>query len=217
MRPSKRTDQTPRSLVKLDAIILVCGLIAASYSGVAAYRTVGPYADGPLNVRLYRTQDPETGAQLIYRDFKTADGLTLRYFYDDNSRKLTEVRLLRGDGRDAAFRPAEGASGELQVGSRSLALDAKGLVKSGFSLRGNGVIDAWAYRDAQGRLHKIEVSRQQNGKVDRWEYYAGDQLERVELDEDRDGRVDRWQTYEGGILIRETRDQDGDGQPDGGR
>jgi len=203
---------------KLDVAIFVTGLVAATASGVAAYRIVGPYGDGPLNVGLYRAQDPESGRQFVYRDVRTADGARLRYFFDDATRRLIEVRLVRdGESADVRFRPGEGTGGQLVLGERSVTWDAKGLVKIGFSLGGNGIIDAWEYRDAKGRLHRIEVSRRQNGVVDRWEFYEDDQLARVEEDDDRDGRVDRWQTYEAGILVRESRDRDGDGRPDAGR
>lgn len=203
---------------KVDLTIFVVGLICAGAAGVAAYRIVGPYGDGPLNVGLYRAEDPETGRQLVYREVTTADGGRLRYFFDDETRKLVEVRALRDGGqKDARFRPGGGAGGELLLGGRSVAWDSKGLVRLGFSLRDNGVIDAWEYRDSKGHLQKIEVSRQQNGIVDRWEFYENGQLARVEEDENRDGRVDRWLTYEAGILLREARDRDGDGRPDTSR
>lgn len=187
---------------KIDTAILVAGVMCAAASGVAAYRSVGPYADGPLNVGLYRAQDPETGRQLVYQQLKFDDGARLVYFYDDATRTLTERRLV-------------GADGTVHVLFR--AGDPVPLGRAGFSLRDNGITDAWEYRDAQGRLHKIEISRKQNGRVDRWEYYENDQLSRVEEDEDGDGRVDRWLTYEAGILVREAVDRNGDGRPDPGR
>lgn len=213
----RRRRRSPRAS-KIDVAIFAAGLIAAPIAGVMAYRAVGPYADGPLNVRLYRAEDPVTGRQLVYRDFKVGDGTVLRYFYDDATRTLTEIRLLRAPGSDdVGFRPGSASGGEVTVGDRSFGWDATGLVKTGFSLRGNGVIDAWEYRNPKGQLLKIEVSRRQLGRVDRWEFYEDEQLVRVEEDEDGNGRVDRWLSYESGILTRETRDRDGDGRPDTGR
>lgn len=214
---TKRRQRRPSPASKIDVAIFVAGLIGAAAAGVAAYRLVGPYGDGPLNVRLYRAEDPDTGRQLIYRDFKTAEGTVLRYFYDDATRTLTEIRVVRDDGKgEVRFRKSD-AGGEVSLGGRSFAWDAKGLVKTGFSMRGNGIIDAWEFRDAKGVLHKIEISRRQSGRVDRWEFYQNEQLARVEEDEDGNGRVDRWLTYEAGILMKEARDRDGDGRPDTGR
>ena len=194
------------SATKVEAAIVIGGLIAAATSGVAAYRIVGPYGDGPINVGLYRAQDPVTGRQLVYREISGADGGRVRYFFDDITRKLQEVRVVR---------PGQSVEVSLPAGERA-PVDAT-LIKTGFSLRGNGVIDAWEYRDGQATLHKIEVSRRQNGRVDRWEFYTDGQLTRVEEDEDGNGRVDRWLTYERGILVQEARDRDGDGLPDPGR
>lgn len=177
-------------------VIVAGGFVLAAASSVVAYRAVGPYGDGPLNVGLYRTTDPESGKPLVYREARTADGTAFRYHFDDATRALRSVHMTSRDGKTVVL-PAASRSG-----------------KSGFSLAGNGVIDAWEYRDAQGRIEKIEVSRRQDGVVDRWEYYRNDQLDRVEEDEDRDGRVDRWLTYDAGILVEEIRDRDGDGKPD---
>jgi len=87
-------------------------------------------------------------------------------------------------------------------------------VKSGFSLAGDGIVDAWAYRDDKGQLLRIEVSKRRDGKVDRWEYYDKGQLARVEEDTDHNGRVDRWATYDAGILMSTVVDANGDGRPD---
>jgi hypothetical protein len=189
------------------------GVMCASYSGVAAYRAVGPYGDGPLNVRLYRAEDRQTGQRLVYRTVRTAEGASLLYFFDDATRTLVEIRMVKDGASEVRFRRGLDGTSEVTAGGRSLAWGGT-LTKVGFSFRGNGVVDAWAYRDAKGVLHRIEISGQQNGKIDRWEYYAGEQLARVEEDEDRDGRVDRWQTYQEGVLVQETRDRDGDGRPD---
>lgn len=210
----KRRQAASLSGSKVELAILIVGLIGASVAGVAAYRVVGPYGDGPINVGLYRAQDAQTGRQLLYRDVATGDGARLRYFFDDETRKLMEVRaVVDGQAGEISFRPGADTGGELAVGGRSVAWDSKGLTKIGFSLRGNGVTDAWEFRDAKGQLHKIEISMQQNGVVDRWEFYENDQLARAEEDQDHDGRADRWLSYEMGILTKEAFDHDRDGRP----
>lgn len=216
---SNRSARRPASRLlirKFDFLFVVVTLIVAVLSGVEAYRAVGPYADGPINVGLFRTTDSLTGRALIYRTVRRPDGTSAYYAFDDVTRGLREVRLTRsGQAEQVTLRVSGDGNKELQLGGQSIAVEAKsGSFTRGFSLRGNGIIDAWEYRDRQGGLQRIDISRLQDGKVDRWEYYRGDELLRVELDDDRNGRVDRWIVYEDGILIRESRDKDGDGQAD---
>jgi len=92
-RDRKPTRGTKAS--KIDAAIFIVGLVAASGSSVAAYRLIGPYGDGPINVRLYRSQDPETGEQFVYREVVNDSGTILRYLFDDVTRKLMQVQVLR--------------------------------------------------------------------------------------------------------------------------
>jgi hypothetical protein len=218
MRPKSRSHSRAS---RADITIFVIGLIVSAGAGVAAYRSVGPYANSAINVGLYRTQDPETGKQLVYRDVRNADGTVMRYLFDDDSRKLMQVQVMRTvDGKLVTVNVHMGEHGltRLDAGGQTVEIDPKtGGAKRGFSLRGDGVIDAWEYRDAKGQLVKIEVSRRQDGHVDRWEYYEDDQLARVEQDENLDGRVDHWLNYEAGILVKESWDRDGDGKPDPGR
>lgn len=201
---------------RTDVLITVVGLIAAAAAGVAAYGVVGPYGDGPIDVGLYRAEDPETGVQLVYRKVSAPGGGEVRYIFDDATRRLKEVRLIREGQPDVVTAGAISRSAaEAQEPVHSITRDDRtGEIKMAFSLRGNGVIDAWEYRDGKGQLQRIEISRAQNGVIDRWEYYQDNQLARVEEDEDRNGRVDRWLTFDAGILVKEVRDRDGDGRPD---
>lgn len=216
-RKSRRHTRASRA----DIAIVVAGLVAAFGSSVAAYRVVGPYGDGPINVGLYRAQDPETGELFVYRDVRNSDGTVLRYMFDDESRKLKQIQVMRMVGgrlETVGLHMGEAGLTRLDAGGQTVERDSTpGGAKVGFSLRGNGVVDAWEYRDAKGQLVKIEVSRSQDGRVDRWEYYQDDQLSRVEIDENRDGRVDHWLNYEAGILVKESWDRDGDGRPDPGK
>lgn len=214
---TRRSSQRRKSTSLAEVAIVAAGLVVAVAAGVAAYRLAGPYADGALTVGLYRAEDAATGARLVYRDVTRPDGTVLRYLFASGSRQLKQVQVMRMvDGKlvTVGLQMDKDGLTSVDAGDRSVARDAKGGVKAGFSLRGNGVIDAWAYRDASGQLLKIEVSRRQDGKVDRWEHYKDDQLTRVEEDNNRDGRPDRWLTYEAGILVREAFDKDGDGRPD---
>ena len=201
------------------------GLIAAAVSGVVAYRIVGPYGDGFLNVGLYRTRDPETGKDVIYREVRMPDGSVTRHVADAAGQPIHTVRATAARGSRQKALDVYLSQGKLS----GFGLDSDGdgrpdvrdyydeklqLVKQGFSVGGTGAIDAWQYRDSSGGVVRIEISRRQDGVVDRWEHYEQGQLARVEEDDDRDGKPDHWFTYDAGILIHEARDRNRDGQPD---
>lgn len=96
----------------------------------------------------------------------------------------------------------------------------------------NGKVDRWDYYDAERRLVKIGISRQNDGVMDAVEYYetepksAGpesrvpgpDESEqkptRIEVSTERDGRFDRVEFYEHGVLARVEEDTDEDGLVD---
>jgi len=189
-----------------DLGIFLVGVVAAASAAVFAYRTAGPYAHGFLNFGVDRTFDLQNRPVLV-RNVKRPDGSTIRYFFDIGTRQLTGTRVLAPGAdkpEDMVPPPAE------ELASRA----TKPGGGKGFSLAGNGVIDAWQYLDASGRPERIEVSRRQDGRIDRWEFYKDGQLSRVEEDNDHDGRVDHWLNYDAGILVKEAVDRDGDGKPD---
>jgi len=190
-----------------DLAIFALGLIAAASAGVFAYRVAGPYANGFLNFGVDRATDPRTHRAVLVRNVVRADGFTIRYFFDTGSRQLSGTRVL-----------APGAAGPEDIVPPAPEELTNQLTKpgggKGFSLAGNGVIDAWEYLDAIGRPARIEISRRQDGRIDRWEFYKDGQLSRVEEDNDHDGRVDHWLNYDAGILVKEAVDRDGDGLPD---
>lgn len=201
------------------------GLVAAVLSGIVAYRLVGPYGDGFLNMGLYRTRDPETGRSVIYREVRMPDGSLTRYMADATGQPVHTIRAMGtvaghqetldvyvSQGKLAGF--GRDTDGDGRADLRDYYDDRLKLVKQGFSLSGTGGIDAWQYRNAAGEVERIEVSRQQDGVVDRWEHYEKGQLARVEEDDDRDGKPDHWLTYDAGILMHEARDRNRDGQPD---
>lgn len=225
---SRRPRHSPRhrsSVSRLDLAIFLVGLVAAAVSGVVAYRVVGPYGDGFLNVGLYRMRDPETGRDVVYREVRMPDGSVTRYTADAAGQPIHTVRatgtlagrrqtldVYTNQGKLAGF--GLDTDGDGRIDLRDYYDDGLKLVKQGFSVSGTGGIDAWQYRDAAGTVVRIEVSRRHNGVVDRWEHYDQGQLARVEEDDDRDGKPDHWLTYDAGILIHEAWDRDHDGQPD---
>jgi hypothetical protein len=104
---------------------------------------------------------------------------------------------------------------------------------------GNGKIDTVSYMDG-ARVVKIEIDKDEDGKVDRWEYYGRDQkiekigfsragdgkedawsyadadgtVVRVEISTHRDGKVSRIEHYAQNKLVSAEEDADGDGKPD---
>jgi hypothetical protein len=104
---------------------------------------------------------------------------------------------------------------------------------------GDGKFDTFSYMDG-ARILRIEIDRNQDGKIDRWEYYGPDRrltrvgfsraqdgvedawsyfdasgaVERIEISTKRNRKVDRVEHYEKGALVRAEEDGDGDGRFD---
>lgn len=78
----------------------------------------------------------------------------------------------------------------------------------------NGKIDTWSYNDGT-RIERIEIDKDEDGKIDRWEYYSGNKLEKVGTSSRGDGVVDEW-AFQGptGALARVEADTDRDGRVD---
>jgi hypothetical protein len=103
----------------------------------------------------------------------------------------------------------------------------------------DGKFDTVSYMDG-ARIVRIEIDRDQDGKVDRWEYYgSGQKLEkvgfsrandgiedawsfadatgaivRIEVATKRDGKPNRFEHYANDVLTRVEEDTDGDGRVD---
>jgi hypothetical protein len=108
-----------------------------------------------------------------------------------------------------------------------------------YDSNGNGVVDTWSYMDG-ARVVRIEIDKDEDGKIDRWEYYGPDQkllkvgesrmndgkpdawtytrpdgsIDRVELSTRRDGKVTRVERYQQNALVAAEEDGDGDGRTD---
>ena len=133
---------------------------------------------------------------------------------------------LRAPRSDSAIQPVyDPATGRLQ----QLRLDSDK----------NGTVDTVSYMDGT-RLIRIEVDKDEDGRVERWEYYGPErQLERVglsrandgkedawsfngpdgsvvrvDISTERDGRVTRTEHYQDGVLTHAEDDDDRDGMPD---
>lgn len=108
-----------------------------------------------------------------------------------------------------------------------------------YDANGDGTIDTWSYMDG-ARVVRIELDRDQNNIIERWEYYGPDQaiekvgtsragdntpdswafydgsgtMTRLELSTHRDGKVDRVEYYEAGVRVRAEEDTTADGRID---
>ena len=201
----------PRSS-RLESTILICGLLGAVLSGVAAWRAVGPFGDGPFGAGFRRIAGPETGRSILVHEFR-AGAERIRTVVDERTGRISDVHVA------AAGAPGARIAFEAEGGVRvERDLDADGVTdrweyyadprhvaqrparKVGLSLAGDGVVDAWAFYDAAGELERMEVSTGRSGVVDRWEHYRDGLLVAVESDTDGDGRADHRAAYVNGIL-----------------
>jgi hypothetical protein len=79
----------------------------------------------------------------------------------------------------------------------------------------DGKIDRWEYYGPDQKLEKVGSSRLNDGKPDLWAYQAADgSVAKIEISSKRDGKIDRVEFYEKGALVRAEQDSDGDGRPD---
>jgi hypothetical protein len=79
----------------------------------------------------------------------------------------------------------------------------------------DGKIDRWEYYDADQKLIKVGFSRENDGREDAWSYSAPDgSVARIEISTRRDGKVTRTEYYEKDTLVRAEEDTDEDGRID---
>lgn len=74
--------------------------------------------------------------------------------------------------------------------------------------RGNVVAQ---YDEKTGRMKRLEVDTNKNGKTDTWTYMDGTRIDRIEIDRDEDGRIERWEYYANNKLERVGSSARGDG------
>ena len=75
----------------------------------------------------------------------------------------------------------------------------------------DGNIDRWEYYGSDQKLEKVGLSRLNDGTVDAWIYRSADgSTDRMEIATRRDGKPDRFEFYEKGVLVRAEQDTNGD-------
>ena len=79
----------------------------------------------------------------------------------------------------------------------------------------DGKIDRWEYYGPGQKLEKAGFSRAQDGVEDAWQYFdATGAVARIEMSTLRNRRIDRIEYYEQGVLVRAEEDTDHDGRMD---
>ena len=94
-------------------------------------------------------------------------------------------------------------------------MDGTRILRIELDLDENGHVERWDFYRPDGGLEKVGFSRQNDGVMDAQAFYGpGGALARMEVSTRRDGTFDRTELYEGGLLKRSADDTDGDGRPD---
>jgi hypothetical protein len=70
------------------------------------------------------------------------------------------------------------------------------------------------YSPKTGRLQRLEVDTNKNGRIDTWSYMDGTQIDRIEIDKDENGKIDRWEHYVNNKLSKVGTSSRGDGVED---
>jgi hypothetical protein len=79
----------------------------------------------------------------------------------------------------------------------------------------DGLVDRWEYYGTDQKLAKVGISRSNNGKVDAWAFEGADgSVSRIEVSTRQDGKISRTEFYEMGLLIRIEEDTDANGVVD---
>jgi hypothetical protein len=89
------------------------------------------------------------------------------------------------------------------------------LLKVGYATANDGKVNAWEFRNADGSLMRIEFSSTNDvARINRTEFYERGALVRAEEDSNADGRVDKWEIYAGSSLASVAYDTRFRGVPD---
>jgi hypothetical protein len=51
------------------------------------------------------------------------------------------------------------------------------------------------YDPKTGKLQRIDVDQNKNGRIETFSYWDGARVHRIEIDKDEDGKIDRWEHY----------------------
>jgi D-glycero-D-manno-heptose 1,7-bisphosphate phosphatase len=153
-----------------------------------------------LRTTTQATYDPATGKLTRLTADLNKDGKIDAWTYMDGTKVLRTELDADQDGKIERWE-FHGGDGKV--------------VKVAISREKNGKPDAWLYPAPDGKVARAEMSSEQDEKkIDRWEWYEGDQIVRAEEDASGDGKVDKWELFANGVLASVELDEDYDGRPD---
>jgi hypothetical protein len=94
-------------------------------------------------------------------------------------------------------------------------MDGTRIIRVELDLDENGKVERWDFYKSDGTLDKVGLASRNDGVMDSQAYYTvSGVLARIEVSTKRDGRFDRTEFYEHNVLVRSQDDTDGDGRPD---
>lgn len=104
---------------------------------------------------------------------------------------------------------AEDINGDGRPDRRTLSVGARPRCRT-LDFNFDGVVDAWVYLDAAGRLRRRENDFDRDGNVDEVSLYAAGVLTEQQRATSRALQLDTWHYYRAGTLARTERDSNGD-------
>lgn len=153
-----------------------------------------------LKATTQATYDPRTGRLNRLTADLNKDGKIDAYTYMDGTKVLRSEVDADQDGKIEKWE-FHGADGKVE--------------RVAISREKNGKPDTWLYPGPDGKTARAEISSEQDEKkIDKWEWYEGDQVVRAEEDASGDGKVDKWETFSAGALTSIMLDENYDGTPD---
>jgi len=94
-------------------------------------------------------------------------------------------------------------------------MDGTRIIRIELDLDENGKVERWDFYRPDGKLDKVGLASRNDGVMDSQAFYtAAGELQRIEISTKRDGRFDRTEFYDHNVLVRGQDDTNGDGKPD---
>src|SRR5688572_24142929 len=94
-------------------------------------------------------------------------------------------------------------------------MDGTQFVRIEIDANEDGKIDRWEYYGVDQKLQRVGFSRANDGIADAWAFQARDgSVQRIEVSTKRDGKTNRTEFYENGAMTRAEEDTDADGRVD---
>jgi hypothetical protein len=94
-------------------------------------------------------------------------------------------------------------------------MDGARILRIELDLDENGQVERWDFYGADRKIEKVGFASRNDGILDSQAFYtSAGSLLRMEISTRRDGRFDRVEFYEAGLLVRSEEDQNQDGRPD---